>query len=172
MPAAEGTTHKQKHRVGRLVAVSGSFVCLALIGGYLLLTIYVRTPSAARQASRLLSDYLHYPVTVAGLGLSAGTFSISGLAVASPAGFKERALASSRVISITPGWRALLRGSKSFGEISLTGLSITIDKNERGEWNFSELARRLPRGKGGGETFIKRLAITDSSLAVDGFHPQ
>lgn len=168
MPAAEGTTHKQKHRVGRLVAVSGIFVCLALIGGYLLLTIYVRTPSAARQASRLLSDYLHYPVTVAGLGLSAGTFSISGFAVASPAGFKERALASSREISITPGWRALLRGRKSFGEISLTGLRITIDKNERGDWNFSELARRLPRGKGG-ETFIQHFAITDSSLALDGF---
>ena len=167
MPAAEGT-HKQKHRVGRWVAVSGSFAGIVLIGGYLLLTIYVRTPSAARQVSRLLSDYLHYPVTVAGLDISAGTFSVSGLAVASPPGFKERTLVSSRVISITPGWRTILRGSKSLGEISLTGLRITIDRNERGDWNFSELARHLPRGKGGGETFIKRLAITDSSLAIDG----
>src|SRR6266540_1619420 len=135
----------------RFIAVTGAFVCLLLIFGYISATLYLETPSAARRASRLLTDYLHYPVGMTALRLSAGTLSIYGLTVGNPADFNGRELAASRSIDITPDWLALLRGRKSFEEIAIRGLSVRIGRNGRGEWNFQQLARLLSRQKGGGE---------------------
>ncbi len=169
MPETGVTTTTQKFRLGRFIALSVSLACSALIGSYLLLACYLRTPTAAHQASRMLTDHLQHPVTVAGLSLSGGTFSVIGLSIGSPAGFKEREIVSSRVVSLTPGWRTLLRGGKNFDKIAVEGLRITLGRNEKNEWNYSALARLLSQGKGGGETFIQRLAIADSTLAVGDF---
>lgn len=159
---------RQKDKPGRYAVRAGLFASVVLFAVYLMLALFIRTPSAARLASRLLGDYLHSPVTVTGLGLTGGTISVSGLAIASPPGFRERYLMTSRMVTITPSWIALLKGGKSFSEIAVAGLRVSLEKNEGGEWNFGELARRFRGQKGGGETFVQRLTVTDSSLAVEG----
>ena len=159
--------HKTKLR--RYGVRAGLFASVALVAVYLVLALFIRTPTAAHLAARFLGDYLHSPVTVSGLGLAGGTFSIDGLTIADPPGFKERYLLTCRRVEITPSWTALLKGGKSFRQISVAGLRVSLDKNDRGEWNFGELVRRFRGQKGGGgETFVQRLAVTDSSLAVEG----
>jgi len=162
-----GTTKNRRHtNAGRYCALAAIFVCAVFSGCYLLLTLYLSTPSAARRASKLLSGYLHLPATVTGLRLSGGTFIVNGFSLGSPTGFDTGEMVSLRKVSVCPGWRTLLRGSKSLGEIAVQGLSINLQKNRQGEWNYSELVRHLAQGKGGGETFIKRLTVTDTTLAV------
>lgn len=162
------TTRRRKRTLARVVTVSAVLLCLLPVCGYLLATVYLHTPSAARRISRILTDYLQYPVTVAGIGLAGRTVSINGLTVGNPVGFSGGELVASRSITITPSWRDLLRGRKNFDEISLRGLTVTVGRNSRGDWNFRELARLLSQKKGGGETFIKRLTIGQASLAVEG----
>lgn len=162
------TTGKGRHPVARFVAVLSAFFCLLLATLYLTATIWLHTPSAARLASRLISDHLRYPVAVTGLRLTGRTVYIYGLTVGNPAKFKGGELASSQSITITPAWRTMLGGRKSFAEIAIRGLRVTLGRDGRGEWNFSELARLLSEKKGKGETSIKRLSISRSSFALEG----
>jgi len=96
------TTGKGRHPVARFVAVLSAFFCLLLATLYLTATIWLHTPSAARLASRLISDHLRYPVAVTGLRLTGRTVYIYGLTVGNPAKFKGGELASSQSITITP----------------------------------------------------------------------
>lgn len=169
MTGKERTKKRRPALLARVFSLSCGVLCLVLGCGYLLAATYARTPSAARQVARLLTDYLHYPVTVAGFGLTGGTFSLTGLTIGNPAEFRGGELASSRLITISPDWQRLLRGKRSFDGIVLDGLRISISRNEQGEWNFNKLAQLFSGQKKGGETLIKRLAINRSSLAIEGF---
>ena len=168
MAKTAGTPIKPKRALARVVAASCAVVFLLLLGVVLLAPISLRIPAAAHGVSRRLTDYLHYPVSVAGLSLTGGTISINGLTIGNPAGFTGEALVSCRSIAVTPDWLGFLRGRKSFAEITVQGGRIGIGRNGRGEWNFHELVRRLSEKKGGGETLIRRLSISDTSLAVEG----
>jgi len=138
------TKKKGRHRLARFVAVLCASLCLIVLGAYLLATIYLRTPSAARQASHFLTEYLHYPVSVAGLTLTGRTLSVNGLTVGNPAAFKGGGeLASARSIAISPDLSAFLHGRRSFDGIVIRGLRVTVGRNEKGDWNFNELARLL-----------------------------
>src|SRR6266567_1748689 len=168
MTETEVTTKRPRHLLARIVTVSGAILCLVFIGVYLLATIYLRTSSAAHRTSQFLTEYLHHPVTVAELALTGRTLSINGLTISNLAEFRGGELASCRSITITPDWLGFLGGRKSFAEVAILGGKIGIGRNERGEWNFHELLRRLAEKKGTGETLIRRLTIGDSSLAVEG----
>jgi hypothetical protein len=169
MTGKERTKKRQPALLSRILTMICVVLCLVLGCGYLLVVTYARTPSAAHQVARLLTDYLHYPVSVAGFGFTGGTFSITGLTIGNPAGFRGGELVSARVITISPDWQGLLRGKKSFDGIVLEGLRVSIGRNEQGDWNFYKMAQLLSGQKKGGETLIKRLAISRSSLAVEGF---
>src|SRR6266702_1013894 len=169
MTKTEVTTKRPRHLLARIVTVSGAILCLVLIGAYLLATIYLRTSSAAHRTSQFLTEYLHHPVTVAGLALTGRTLSINGLTVGNPAAFKGGELASARSIAISPDLSAFLQGRRSFDGIAIRGLRVTVGRNEKGDWNFNELARLFSGKKGGGETTIKRLTISQSGVAVEGF---
>lgn len=168
MTETRKTEKKGSHRLARFIAVLSASLCLLLLGIYLSATIYLRTPAAARQASQLLSDYLHYPVTVTGLALAGGTLSVNGLTLGNPARFRGGELASVRSIAISPDLWAFLVGRRSFDGIAIRGLRITVARNEKDDWNFKDLARLLSGKKGGGETSIKRLTVSQSALAVEG----
>jgi hypothetical protein len=170
MTDTQKTEKKGIHRLARFVAVLCASLCLIVLGAYLLATIYLRTSSAAHKTSQFLTEYLHYPVSVAGLALTGRTLSINGLTVGNPAAFKGGELASARSIAISPDLSAFLHGRRSFDGIVIRGLRVTVGRNEKGDWNFNELARLLSGKKGGGETSIRRLSISDASLAVEGFH--
>lgn len=163
------TEKKGRHRLARFIAVLFASLCLIVLGVYPLATIYLHTPSAARQASRLLTGYLHHPVTVADLRLAGRTLSVYGLTLGNPAEFPGGELASARSIAISPDLWAFIEGRRSFDGIAIRGLRVTVGRNERGAWNFNQLARLLSGKKGGGETSIKQLTISDSALAVEGF---
>jgi hypothetical protein len=165
---ASGTSRGLQRKLGRVLVVTVALVTLLLATAWLGLSIYLTTPPAARQVSRLLTDYLHCPVTVTGLRFSGGTLYARGLVLASPPGFAEPDLATARSAEIRPRWRALLSGKKDFAEITVTGLRVTLARNGKGAWNFSDLARLSASRKGGGETSLRRLTITDGSLALEG----
>ncbi|RQW77131.1 MAG: hypothetical protein EHM51_02320, partial [Geobacter sp.] len=171
MTEKERTRKGLKRLLPRVLIVSGVVLCLSLASVYLATAIYVRTPSAARQAEQILTDYLHYPVTITSLGLTGGTLSIRGLRIKSPGEFKGEFL-STRSIAITPDWFAFLRGRNIFREIALRELSVTISRNRRGELNVDQLIRDLSRQKGGDETFIQRLVIRQAGITMEGFQLQ
>jgi Domain of Unknown Function (DUF748) len=169
MTDTQKTEKKGRHRLARFVAVLCASLCLIVLGAYLLATIYLRTSSAAHKTSQFLTEYLHYPVSVAGLALTGRTLSINGLTIGNPAAFKGGELASARSIAISPDLSAFLHGRRSFDGIAIRGLRVTVGRNEKGDWNFNELARLLSGKKGGGETTIKRLTISQSGVTVEGF---
>jgi hypothetical protein len=170
MPDAEWTTKRLQQRLGRFLVVTAALVCLVLATVWLGLALYLTTPLAARQASQLLSDVLNSPVRVTGLRFSGGALSARGLSLASPPDFAVQDLATVKSIKIRPSWLAILSGKKDVDEIVVEDLRVSLGKNGKGEWNFRDLARSFSakKGSGGGEIFVRRLTVTDASLAVDG----
>ena len=167
-----GIKMKTEGRKGslRVFAVVSAAVCLLLITAYLLLFVAVRTPFATARVSRLLTGYLHQPVSVAGLAFTGTTLTVEGLDIGNPTGFREGRLVSAVEIAVRPDWAALLHGGKSLATLRVRGLKLTLAKNPQGLWNFTELMRRLSEKKGGGETYIRHLIIDDSALELHGFH--
>src|ERR1700687_5337774 len=108
MTDMQKTEKTGRHRLARVVAVLCASLCLLVLGAYLLATIYLRTSSAAHKTSQFLTEYLHYPVSVAGLALTGRTLSINGLTVGNPAAFKGGELASARSVAISPDLAAFL----------------------------------------------------------------
>ncbi|HEX9022304.1 MAG TPA: hypothetical protein VF799_00540 [Geobacteraceae bacterium] len=141
---------------------------LVLAALYLLLNVALNTPQGIGRISRLLSETLHQPATVEKVSLSGGTIAVGNLAIGNPTGFARGNLLTARSIRVTPSWGALLFGRKSFSNITVRGLNLTIAKNSAGAWNFSGLTRLSSGKKGGAETFIKRLVLEDSAISVNG----
>lgn len=138
------------------------------MGGYLLLQFCLATPWAARQASRLLTDRLGQPVTVAGLHLSGATLAVNGLQIANLPGYADEPLAAARTVVVAPEWLGLVAGRTSFRLIGGDGVRISARQNRAGTWNFAGLGARLAARKSDRETTIGRLTLTDASLLVNG----
>lgn len=131
------------------------------------LKIYLATPYPARRLSGLLTAYLHQPVTVQSLVMAGSRLQLQGVSIADPAGFPGGRLLTVKSLAITPSWGLMLMGRRVFDLIELEGLQIDLHKNGAGVWNFSGL-RQLSAKPGGKETFVRRLAIRDGSIRVEG----
>lgn len=136
---------------------------------FLTLKIYIATPLAAAQISRLLTSHLHQPVTVTRLHMSGCTLYLTGLSLSNPSGFPAGNLAAADSIAIAPHWLDILFGRRSFRLIALEGIKLDILKNGKGVWNFSPLRQILSAGKPTtAETFISELVVRDGALQVNG----
>jgi hypothetical protein len=131
--------------------------------------LYLASPLPARQLSRLLSDRLGQPVTVAGLSLAVGTVRGYGLRLDNPVGVGGPPLLTCGSLELAPAWSDLLRGRKRLGLVRLTGPAAALQRDRTGAWNFAPLQQRLTTARGeGGEVVIDRLEIVDGALSVDG----
>jgi len=140
---------------------------LALL--FLALKVYLPSPLAAAQISRLLTSRLHQPVRVVRLHTAGCTLYLAGLSLGNPSGFPAGNLASADSIAIAPHWLDLLLGRRSFRLVALEGVKLDILKNSKETWNFSPLQHVLAAGKPGtSETFIRQLVVRDSVLRVNG----
>ena len=141
---------------------------MAVSGLYLLLTVVLNSPLATNYVSRLLSGMLQQPARVGGVRLAGGSLVVHGLTIANPAGFAGRNLLTARSIMVTPAWRDLLAGRKSFTAIEIRELDLALAKNSAGAWNFAGLARLATGKKSAGETFVRRLVLERSAVTVNG----
>ncbi|WP_306536250.1 DUF748 domain-containing protein [Geobacter sp.] len=152
-----------------------AFACILAVAVLLILAVlfalklYLASPPAARHLSRILTDSLHSPVTVADVELHGRTVVIRGLSIANPPGFSAAPLAAVDTLAVTPRWTGLLRGVRSFRRIELDGARIILEKSSAGAWNVAEFQRRLARKKpSAAETRIDELIFRDGALTVDG----
>lgn len=131
--------------------------------------LYLASPQAARHLSRLLTDALHSPVTVAALETRGGTVVIRGLSIANPPGFSTAPLAAVDALAVTPSWSGLLRGARRLSRIELDGARVILEKNSAGAWNVAELQRRLPKKEApSAETRIDELILRAGAVTVEG----
>ncbi|ABB30599.1 hypothetical protein Gmet_0356 [Geobacter metallireducens GS-15] len=131
--------------------------------------LYLTSPQAASHLSRLLTDSLRSPVTVAALETRGGTVVIRGLSVANPPGFSAAPLAVVDTLAITPRWFGLLWGDRRFSRIEIRGARVVAEKNRGGVWNVVELQRRLPKKRSPArETRIDELILRSWSMTVEG----
>ena len=151
------------------VCVAAALLCLFLVL-LLSLKVYIATPHCASRLSRLLSDYLHQGVTVSAIATTGGGIHLTGLSLANPAGFPNGNLVTAASLTIVPRWGALLRGRQGFDLIALEGITLDLQKNDSGSWNYSGLQQRLLAGRKPAtrETVINRLVIRDGALRVNG----
>lgn len=165
----ERTKNTTRNRlVVRILPMVGMLLLLFLAAAYLLVRIYIGTPSAAGKLSLILTGFLHQPAKVAGLELRGGTLFITGLTVENPVGFDSGRTISTRSIMIAPAWGELIFGRRGFDVVQIEGLSVAVSKNRSGAWNFAQLTKRLTGKKSPTETFIKRLELKDASFMVNG----
>lgn len=133
------------------------------------LKLYLASPSAVRHLSRILTDSLHSPVTVADVELHGRTVVIRGLSIANPPGFSAAPLAAVDTLAVTPRWTGLLRGVRSFRRIELDGTRITLERSSAGAWNVVEFQRRLAKKEpSAAETRIDELIFRDGAVTVTG----
>jgi uncharacterized protein DUF748 len=133
------------------------------------LSAWLATPAASRRISLILSDVLRQPTRISGLHLSLTGLRVTGLAVANPSGFSSGTLLSVRSLTVNPVWSAVARGEKRFRTIEVDGVRLVLEKNGSGEWNFNRFSH-LWAGKkpAATETFIRRLAVSDTAISVNG----
>ncbi len=160
--------HIPWRRIGRVALRLAALVVLLLFGAHLLLKTVAATPWAAAQTARLLSGFLHQPVTISGLAISGATLVADGIVIANPAGFGRGELVTCRVLRVTPVWRDILVGRRSFALIEIRGLGVTAGRNSAGAWNFGELVKQLSARKSPAETFVKKLMLEDASFTIAG----
>jgi hypothetical protein len=155
---------------GRKIAAAGIVTALLLLSGlYLLINPLLNAPLVTGRISGLLSDSLGQPAAIGGIRLSGGTLLIHGLSIANPRGFGGGKLLSVRRVDVTPEWGGVLAGRKALVSISISGLALTIGKNNAGSWNFSPLLKQIAsRKKSDSEIRIGRLALENSSVSVNG----
>lgn len=132
------------------------------------LKIYLATPMATAQVSRMLTSILHYEVNVAGLHMTGGTLSVKGFSIDNPPGFTGGPLAVADSVTVAPRWRDLVRGRRGFSLIELENARIDLRRNNSGVWNMAELLRLLAAKKSSTETFIARLVIKNGAIRVNG----
>ncbi|HEY5973122.1 MAG TPA: hypothetical protein VIU41_00125 [Geobacteraceae bacterium] len=131
--------------------------------------LYLASPLPARQLSRLLTERLGQPATVAGLSLAGGTVRGYGLRLDNQIGVGGPPLLACGSLELAPAWGELLHGRKQLGLVRLTGLAVALQRDRSGAWNFAALRQRFATTKGeGSELLIDRLELTDGALSVDG----
>ncbi len=142
---------------------------LLILAVPVLIKAYFVSPLAPRHLSRILTGYLHAPVSVAGLQIRGGTVIVRGLSIANQPGFSSSPLAAVDALAVTPRWSELLRGVRSFRRIELQGARITLERNAAGTWNVAELQRRFTKkGAPAPPTRIGELAISRGVVTIDG----
>ncbi len=156
-------------RPGKILLVSILSFFFAILLLVLALKIYLATPLAAAQISRLLTSHLHQRVRVTGLHTAGCTLTLTGLSLSNPSDFPAGNLASTDSITIAPQWIDLLIGRRNFRLIALEGVRLDILKNGKGVWNFSQLQQVLTAGKPTTtETFIGQFVVKGGALQVNG----
>lgn len=129
---------------------------------------YLATPQAASRVSRLLSDRLGQPVVIKNLAFSDGALRMKGLSIANPSGFPQSNLLSVDALTLKPRWFTLLSGERVLEKIAAEGLSVNMQHDKAGVWNFSQLQRRLTSSPpSAAELVIRQLAITRGTLQVN-----
>jgi hypothetical protein len=150
--------------LGRLTAAT--LLCLLLLYGSLRLLI--PAPFVADRLSRLLSDYLHERAAIGGLHLDGMGVRVTGVSVANPVGFGPGTMLSVRTITVRPEWGALIRREKRFRVLALDGVRLNLEKDRTGAWNLGRLRHLVAGKRPSGETFIRRLTMSDAIIRVDG----
>jgi len=165
-----GNQTKTRSGSAKRVLIRGLYALLAaFVLGLIALEIYLATPLAAAQLSRLLTAVLHQPVRVTGLRISAGTIYLKGVTLANPPEFPAGNLASVDTIAIAPAWGDLLRGRRSIRLIALEGVRLDLRRNSQGGWNFAGVRQSLAGGKPAArELLIKELLVKDGAVMVNG----
>ncbi|HJV36625.1 AsmA family protein [Geomonas sp.] len=151
----------------------GLTVVAVCLGVLLLLAICIRIYLAsglpAPLLSKLVTSYLHQDFTVDKLQLSDGSVVLKGVRLQSPAGFPARPLVTAESVAVAPAWFDLLRGRQRFERILLSGVTVNLDKNARGSWNYSDLQRLLASRKPSPkETVVEQLVIRDGAIKLQG----
>src|SRR6185369_4604292 len=95
-------------RSGKILSIGIATLFCTLLLLALALKIYLATPLAAAQLSRLLTSRLHQPVRVTGLQTAGGALYLTGLSLGNPSDFPAGNLASAESITIAPHWIKLL----------------------------------------------------------------
>ncbi|MRR55576.1 MAG: hypothetical protein EG822_13900 [Deltaproteobacteria bacterium] len=153
--------------------ISKSLLIVALLACflYILFRILLTTQWASDYASQALTRYSQQKVTVAKFTMAGSTISLNGIVIESPPGFSNKKMLSARTVAVTPDIGGLLRGKRSLSKLEITGLGIVAEKNSSGDWNFSELLKRLTKKKEkpSGELFIRHFSVQDSSLQFNGY---
>lgn len=157
-----------KQKTTKLKPFFRILIALLLVGGltFIALAVYLSTPHAASQVSRLLTTSLHQTVLVSHLELTGTTLRLEKISVDSP-GFSGH-LAAADAIAIQPQWRSLVTGRRYFRLIEIDGLKLDIRKNSKGVWNFSELQRSMASGKpSGAELYIRQLVVKNGKISIN-----
>jgi len=157
------------NKTGKVLSVvMMTVICLLLLLVFAF-QIYLATGIAADRLSQYVTSYLHQNFTVKTIRTSGGTVILKGVRLRNPPGFRQGNLAVADSIAIAPQWGDLLHGRQRFRLLSLKGIGVSLDKNGRGEWNYSQLQKVLAARKPSAEeTFIKELVVKDGSLKVEG----
>lgn len=164
-------THSPVQRFPRKTATTAGIVLLVLVVCYSMLQSVSRSPFLTHQAQRYLSDLLQQPVSLQGVNLSFGTISLTGLTIGNPAGAAAGNLATVHSISVSPAWSDLLLGKRVVKEVTVSGMSVDLVRDRRGEWNFAPLLRKFGGRKKGGESpevVIRRFRLDNGMLTVNG----
>src|SRR6266571_1742223 len=150
-----GNLTKTRSGSARRVLIRGLYgVLAAFVLGLIAFEIYLATPLAAAQLSRLLTSTLHQPVRVAGLRIAGGTLYLKGVALVNPPEFPAGNFASVDSIVIGPAWGELLHGRRSLRLIALEGVRLDLRQNSQGEWNFTGVRQSLAGGKPAGKELL------------------
>lgn len=154
-------------RTKAILKVLATVLILLPLAAYLLLKLYISTPWASSQASRLLSRQLGLPTTVSQITFDGGSVQAYGITIANPAGFQGAPLLVVRKIAIAPDWLAFVSGSRDFRSIALSGLRLSLARNGGGQWNIATLLRHPPDRKPVREVRIAALRVEEGELSVD-----
>jgi len=143
-------------------------VCLVVLIA-LACTVYLATPLPARHVSELVTSYLHQGFSAQKVLAVNGTLYLKGVRLDNPAGFPKESLATADSVAIAPQWGDLVLGRQRFRLISLEGIRINLQKNAKGDWNYSRLQQLLSGKKATpAETRIRQFSVKDGSLRVAG----
>lgn len=147
-----------------LVVAVLSMLLLAMIS----LRIYLATSLPAPQLSRFLSSYLHQNVSIGKIRLREGAIVLERVRLQNPSGFPRGDLATADAVAVAPQWGNLLLGRQRFSSIGLNGISVNLQENGNGVWNFAQLQQILAAKKSKKETYIKELAVANGAITVHG----
>lgn len=157
---------KGGRRFGRIAAMA---FLLSLLVALAALAIYLASPFPAAHLSRLIRSQLHQDFTISSLHLEGGSIVLVKVRLDNPPGFPPRPLLAADRVLIAPSWGDLIRGNQRFRQIVIDGVTVDLEKDAAGTWNFSNLQRYLASRKPSPkETVIGELSIRGGSLKVQG----
>lgn len=163
--AGQSTIRVTRKLLVRSFLVLACFCILVVIS----LKIYLGTPHASTLLSKSLTSYLRQPVRVSGLHTAGGSIYLTGVSLGNPPDVSPGNLMKVDSIVIAPDWGALLTGRRGLRLIALEGLSLDLQKNSAGVWNFSRLQRLFSENKSAGtELFVETFIVTNGAVQVNG----